>query len=136
MSEKNDEKAFKELGAHLTRTNIAVEWEEYTTQTGIQIDPQTKMMQEAKLNVVVKVLGVGADVNVIKKGQYALLGGAGRLITLNGTTYGIVKEHMVDMVFDTKPTVDFDEGEAHGDILTEATQAQVERFGKKHKFQA
>ena len=35
MSKKDDTKAYKELKATLTRTNIAVEWEEYKKTSNI-----------------------------------------------------------------------------------------------------
>ena len=128
------EKNFKKLEAILTRTNIAVEWEEFKSKTGIELDPQTKMMEEAKLNAIVKVLSVGEEVKIIKPGQFALLGGAGRLVNLDKNTYGIVKEHMIDMIFNKKPEIDFDEGEAQGEILTSATQEQIKRFSKKTEY--
>lgn len=128
------EKKFKKLEATLTRTNVVIEWKELDTE--LTIDPRARMEKEAELNVVVKVLGVGNEVTTIKPGQYALLGGAGRLITLNGDTFGIVKEHMIDMVFDVKPEITFDQGQSQGEIVTSATQEQIKRFSDKHSYNA
>ena len=127
-------KNYDALKATLTRTNIVVEWTELKTE--LTIEPTVKMQREAELNVIVKILGVGNEIKNMSPGQYALLGGAGRLIALNGTTYGIVKEHMIDMVFDTKPEISFDQGESQGEILTTATEQQIKRFAEKTKYPA
>jgi len=129
MAEKDK---YKELGATLTRTNIVVEWEELDSK--IQMSAENRMALEAEKNIICKILGVGADVKDIKPGQFGLMGGAGRLITLNGVTYGIVKEHMIDAAFDTAPVVTIDHGESQGDIVTSATEAQIDRFASKHRF--
>lgn len=130
--EKNTECPKELVG--MTRTNVLIEWQELKVESGLQLDENTKSMMEAKVNQCCKVLAVGDEVKNIKPGEYVLMGGTGRLITINDTVYGIIKEHMVDAVFSTIPKLGRDEGESHGTIRTDITAAQLEKFGKKHKY--
>lgn len=128
------DKEFKKLGAVLTRSNIAIEWKEYKAPSGLKYDAEMLMQRESELNTICKVLAVGADVLNIKPGAFALMGGVGRLIVLDGNTYGVVKEHMIDMTFKTLPKLGMDEGESQGLIMTDLTQKQVDKFSEKTKY--
>lgn len=130
------DKEFKKLEMSVTRSNIVIEWKEYTVPAGLQYSPEMIMQKESEQNGICKVLAVGEDVKNIKPGDLALMGGVGRLLTLNNVTYGIVKEHMVDAVFGKMPKVGNDEGESQGTIMTDLTQKQLDRFGEKHSYKA
>tara|TARA_R100001463_G_scaffold45883_1_gene94360 strand:- start:1463 stop:1858 length:396 start_codon:yes stop_codon:yes gene_type:complete len=130
------DKEFKKLEMSVTRSNIVIEWKEYKVPAGLQYSPEMIMQKESEQNGICKVLAVGEDVKNIKPGDLALMGGVGRLITLNDTTYGIVKEHMIDAVFGKMPKVGVDEGESQGTIMTDLTQKQLDRFGEKHSYKA
>jgi hypothetical protein len=129
-----DEKVLKDLGLSLTRTNIVVEWKKLP-EGKIKLNDKQKYYQETELNTVCKVLAVGNEVKTMKPGQYALMGGEGRLVTLNGTTMGVIKEHMVDMVFDKRPVLNLDFGKSEGTIKTDLTAEQLSQFSEKHKYQ-
>ncbi len=131
MDKKKEE---DKLGISMKKSNILIEWTDYVSRTSIQLDPASLANAEAKLNQCCKVLAVGDDVTDIKVGNYVLMGGAGRLITLNDTTYGIIKEHMVDATFLTMPKIGKDEGDSQGAIRTDITANQLEKFSKKHKY--
>ena len=60
------DKEFKKLGAVLTRSNIAIEWKEYTAPAGLKYDAEMLMQKESELNTICKVLAVGEDVLKIK----------------------------------------------------------------------
>jgi hypothetical protein len=130
------EKEFKKLKAELTRSNIVIEWTEYKAPAGLNYSPEIIQQKEIELNAICKVLAVGEDVKLIKVGRYALMGGAGRLIRLDGNVYGIVKEHMIDMHFATPPVIGEDDGDSQGSIMTDLTQKQLDRFGDKHAYKA
>lgn len=119
---------------HLTRTNVLISWQEFVPRSNIQLNPQAKAEAEAKINQCCEVLAVGDEVKTIKPGQFVLMGGTGRLITINGTVYGIIKEHMVDAVFTSPPKLGKDEGQSHGEINTSITLEQLNKFGKKHEY--
>jgi hypothetical protein len=121
--------------ASMTRSNILIEWRELSESKITFADMYDKEMAEAKLNQCCKVLAVGDDVKVIKPGQYALLGGAGRLLTINGTVYGVVKEHMIDMVFNEPPVLGRDAGKSEGGLILDKTDKKAQKFQDKHKFQ-
>jgi hypothetical protein len=130
------DKEFKKLEMSVTRSNIVIEWKEYKVPAGLQYSPEMIMQKESEQNGICKVLAVGEDVKNIKPGDLALMGGVGRLLTLNNVTYGIVKEHMVDAVFGKMPKVGSDEGESQGTIMTNLTQKQLDRFGEKHSYKS
>jgi hypothetical protein len=130
------DKEFKKLEMSVTRSNIVIEWKEYKVPAGLQYSPEMIMQKESEQNGICKVLAVGEDVKNIKPGDLALMGGVGRLLTLNNVTYGIVKEHMVDAVFGKMPKVGSDEGESQGTIMTDLTQKQLDRFGEKHSYKS
>lgn len=130
------DKEFKKLEMSVTRSNIVIEWKEYKVPAGLQYSPEMIMQKESEQNGICKVLAVGEDVKNIKPGDLALMGGVGRLLTLNNVTYGIVKEHMVDAVFGKMPKVGNDEGESQGTIMTDLTQKQLDKFGEKHSYKA
>ena len=127
---KGEVKGLKEL-AGMTKTNILIEWTRHVSRTNILLEGRAFEMAEAALNQCNKVLSIGAEVKDIKVGDFVLMGGTGRLITLNGTKYGIIKEHMVDAVFNSQPSIGEDEGASQGGINTSVTREQVERFSKK-----
>ncbi len=119
---------------NMTKTNVLITWKEFTTRSGITLDPQALQMAEAKLNQCCQVLAVGDEVKSIKVGDFVLMGGAGRLITINDVVYGIIKEHMVDAVFNKEPKIGKDEGKSQGEIKTSVTQSQLEKFSNKHRY--
>ena len=126
----------EKLGINMKKSNILIEWTEYVGRTNIQLDAASLANAEAKINQCCKVLAVGDDVTSIEPGNYVLMGGTGRLITLNDTAYGIIKEHMVDATFLTMPQIGKDDGDSHGTIRTEITQKEFNKFGAKHKYPA
>ncbi len=128
------DKEFKKLGAVLTRSNIAIEWKEYTAPAGLKYDAEMLMQKESELNTICKVLAVGEDVLKIKPGSFALMGGVGRLVVLDGITYGVVKEHMIDMTFTKLPKLGLDEGDSQGGLLLDLTKKQLDKFGEKTKY--
>ena len=133
------DKEFEKLKMSLTRSNIVIEWKEYKVPAGLQYDQNMIQQKEAEQNGICKVLAIGTDVKnngTIKVGDLALMGGVGRLIMLNGITYGIVKEHMIDATFKTMPKVGMDDGESQGSIMTDLTKDQLDRFGEKHSYKA
>jgi hypothetical protein len=130
------DKEFKKLGMSVTRSNIVIEWKEYEVPAGLQYSAEMIQAKEAEQNGICKVLAVGEEVKNVKPGDLALMGGVGRLLTLNGITYGIVKEHMIDAVFTKMPKIGADDGESQGGIMTDLTQQQLDRFGEKHKYKA
>jgi hypothetical protein len=119
---------------HLTRTNILIAWEEYVPRSNMQLTGTALMEAEGKLNQCCEVLAVGDEVKTIKAGQFVLMGGTGRLITINGTVYGIIKEHMVDAVFTSRPRLGKDEGQSQGGINTDITLEQLNKFSQKHRY--
>jgi hypothetical protein len=133
---KKENKAIASLGIKMKKSNILITWTEFVSRTNIQLDPVSRANAEAAINQCCEVLAVGSDVTDIKPGDFVLMGGAGRLITLNDSTYGIIKEHMVDATFPTMPKIGKDEGEAHGTIRTDITQGEFNKFGAKHKYPA
>jgi hypothetical protein len=127
-------KKLKEWGLKMRRTNILIEWVELEAGS-IQLQSHTKEYEEAKINQVCKVLAVGDEITGIEPGDYVLMGGAGRLITLDDKVYGIIKEHMVDSVFSGKlPKIGRDEGASQGSITTKLTEQQLDKFSQKHKY--
>lgn len=119
----------------LTRTNIAIDWDELVGWAGVIFpNEETRQDAEAMHNQICKVLAVGDDVKFIKPGDFVLLGGVGRLLTINDRTYGIIKDHMVDCHFTERPKVGRDEGEAQGSIVTELTEREYKKFGEKHAY--
>ena len=133
---KKENKAVAALGIKMKKSNILITWKEHVSRTGIHLDPVSLANAEAKLNQCCEVLAVGSDVTDIKPGDFVLMGGAGRLITLNDGAYGIIKEHMVDATFPSMPKIGKDDGESHGTIRTDITQNEFDKFGAKHKYPA
>lgn len=128
-------KDVQNAGMEMTLTNIAIDWEELTGWAGIKFpSEETRQEAEAVHNQVCKVLAVGDGVKHIKVGNFVLLGGAGRLLTVNDRTYGIIKEHMVDCHFKTRPKVGKDEGESQGAITTKLTERELKKFSDKHQY--
>jgi hypothetical protein len=128
---------FEKLGMAITRSNIVIEWKEYKAPAGLKYSQEMIMAKESEINTVCKVLAVGPEVEahgIIKPGDLALMGGVGRLLTLNGITYGIVKEHMIDATFKTMPKLGMDEGASQGGLMLDLTKDQIDRFGEKHKY--
>jgi hypothetical protein len=115
----------------MTKTNILIEWTRHSSRTNIKLEGRAHEMAEAALNQCNEVLSIGSEVKDIKIGDFVLMGGTGRLITLNGVKYGIIKEHMVDAVFSSKPRIGEDEGVSQGGINTTITREQVKKFSQK-----
>lgn len=133
---KSDVKDFNKLKGFLTRSNLVVDWQELSGQGGILFpNEEAKMREEARINSICRVLAIGPETEtngVIKVGHYVLMGGAGRLVTLDGCTYGIIKEHMVDACFEVLPKLGKDEGSANSGITTKVTSKELDKFANKH----
>lgn len=125
-TEKNKE--VEALQIEMKQSNILIRWTELAVakDNGIYMSDSVRAQEEARRNQCCEVLAVGDKVLGIVPGNYVLMGGAGRLITLNGVVYGIIKEHMVDATFKTPPTIGRNEGASQGDITTEKTEGRIE----------
>ena len=100
----------------------------------LQLPDDLRAQINAQNNGITKALAVGPDCKTIKKEDWVLLNGAGRLLTLDGTTYGLVKEHQIDATFKKKPVLGKNELDALPQIKTDKTEKKVIDFNLKHNL--
>ena len=117
----------------LTGSNVLLEWKE-SDEGALQLPEELKAQINAQNNGVTKALAVGPDCKTIKEGDWVLLNGAGRLLVLDGVTYGMVKEHQIDATFKIKPKLGKNELDALPSIKIEKTAKKVEDFNIKHNL--
>ena len=118
---------------NLTGSNVLLEWKE-SDEGALQLPEELKAQINAQNNGVTKALAVGPDCKTIKEGDWVLLNGAGRLLVLDGVTYGMVKEHQIDATFKIKPKLGKNELDALPSIKIEKTAKKVEDFNIKHNL--
>ena len=118
---------------NLTGSNVLLEWKE-SKKGALQLPDELRAQINAQDNGITKALAVGPDCKTIKEGDWVLLNGAGRLLILDGTTYGLVKEHQIDATFKKKPVLGKNELDALPHIKTEKTEKKVVDFNIKHKL--
>lgn len=118
---------------NLTGSNVLLEWKE-SKKGALELPEDLKIQINAQDNGITRALAVGPDCKTIKEGDWVLLNGAGRLINLDGTTYGLVKEHQIDATFKKKPVLRKNELDALPYIKTEKTEQKVVDFNIKHKL--
>jgi hypothetical protein len=118
---------------NLTGSNVLLEWKESKEGT-LQLPDELRAQINAQDNGITKALAVGPDCKTIKEGDWVLLNGAGRLLTLDGTTYGLVKEHQIDATFKKKPVLGKTELDPLPSIKTEKTEKKVVDFNLKHNL--
>jgi hypothetical protein len=118
---------------NLTGSNVLLEWKE-SDEGALQLPEELKAQINAQNNGVTKALAVGPDCKTIKEGDWVLLNGAGRLLVLDGITYGMVKEHQIDATFKAKPRLGKNELDSFSNIKIEKTAKKVEDFNIKHNL--
>lgn len=124
---------------NLTITNVLLEWKTLP-ESSIVLEnnaAQAQFERESAINLYPKVLAVGPDVKTIKPGQYAVSNAAGiNLVTIDGTKYGLLKEHQIDMGLDQEPKV---VDTVPADLIkTEKTSKKVDSFqikAQKHDIE-
>ena len=118
---------------NLTGSNVLLEWKESEEGT-LQLPDELRAQINAQNNGITKALAAGPDCKTIKEGDWVLLNGAGRLLTLDGVTYGLVKEHQIDATFKKKPKLGINEFDAAPGLKTEKTKKKVVDFNLKHNL--
>lgn len=117
----------------LTYGNILIEWKE-ANEGALHLPDELKSQIDAQNNGITKAAAVGPDCKFVKKGDWVLLNGAGRLLVLNGTTYGLIKEHQVDATFKEKPELGKNDQDVVPGLRTEKTEKKIKVFNEKHNL--
>jgi len=128
------EKEVKELGIEMGLTSVLIEWKEYKSTSGIFLDQYTKFEEESKMNQCPKILAVGPTATTAKVGRYAFIPGGCKMVRINGTLYGIVKDHVIEATFKTIPDLGEQEGTSAGEIKLDKTAKKVKEFEEKAKY--
>ncbi|MAH44669.1 hypothetical protein CMI37_02520 [Candidatus Pacearchaeota archaeon] len=117
----------------LTGSNVLLEWKE-SDEGALQLPDELRAQINAQNNGVTKALAVGPDCKTIKEGDWVLLNGTGRLLVLDGITYGMVKEHQIDATFKAKPRLGKNELDSFSNIKIEKTIKKAKDFNTKHNL--
>ena len=117
----------------LTGSNVLLEWKE-SNEGALQLPEELKSQIDAQNNGVTKALATGPDCKTIKAGDWVLLNGTGRLLVLDGVTYGMVKEHQIDATFTAKPKLGKNELDSFSNIKIEKTIKKAKDFNTKHSL--
>ncbi len=117
----------------LTSSNVLIEWKE-AKEGALHLPDDLKTQIESQNNGITKALAVGPDCKSVKAGDWVLLNGAGRLIILDGTTYGLVKEHQVDATFKKKPVLGRNDQDPAPGLKTSKTEKKIKVFNDKHSL--
>jgi co-chaperonin GroES (HSP10) len=131
------------VGFTPNQTGVLLKWREAENDekaSGIIIPEAIREQRQAELNAlengITQVMAVGPDCKLVKPGDWVLLNSPGRLINVEGTAYGLVKEHQIDGVFAKEPsTKKIDEiGAPPGTLKTTKTEKKALDFGNKYKM--
>lgn len=131
------------VGFTPTQTGVLLAWreaEDDEKKTGIIIPEAIREERQAQLNAlengITQVVAVGPDCKLVKVGDWILLNSPGRLINVEGTAYGLVKEHQIDGVFHSEPTTKkIDEiGVPPGTLKTTKTEKKALDFKDKYNM--
>lgn len=123
----------EELKFRPTGNKVVVNWKE--AESTLTLSPEMMMMKEMQKNGITQVAAVGPDVKVIKTGDWVLLNAAGRLIKIDGKTYGVVLENQIDGAFDEKPKVTdvpVKEEDLSDRIKTDKTESKIIKLNDKY----
>mgnify|MGYP003684289979 CR=1 FL=1 len=121
------------MDINLTGSNVLLEWKE-SDEGALHLPDDLKAQINAQNNGVTKAISTGPDCKTIKAGDWVLLNGAGRLLVLDGVTYGLVKEHQIDATFNKKPVLGKNEIDIIPGLTTTKTEKKIKQFNTKHKL--
>lgn len=131
------------VGFTPTGAGVLLVWqaaEKDEKSAGIILSPELQAELDAKKNAlengITSVAAVGPDCKQVKVGDWVLLNSAGKLINVEGTQYGFVKEHQIDGIYAKEPkTKKIDEIKPQpGTLRTEKTEKKALDFNKKYNL--
>lgn len=117
----------------LVGSNVLLEWNK-VTKSRLELPREVIQGLEAQKNGICKVLAVGTDCRYAQPGDYVLLNSAGKLITLEGVDYAMVKEHQIDACFSTLPNHGEVDLEHVPGLILDKTISKAAKFEEKHNI--
>lgn len=117
----------------LTSSNVLIQWKE-SKDGALHLPDELKAEIDAQNNGITKAIAVGPDCKSVKEGDWVLLNGAGRLLVLDGVTYGLIKEHQVDATFKKKPVLGRNDQDTVPGLKTSKTEKKIKVFNEKHNL--